>query len=330
MKLSIIIVNWNGKPVLEDCLTSIYSNRPAFSFEVIVVDNDSRDDSVGMIQTLFPEVYVVRNAQNLGFAAGNNRGFAVARGRYVLLLNNDTIVLPGALEDSVQFLDDHSDIGALGCRVEFPDRRFQTSCYRFNDPLVLFMTRLLPLGSIAHERLNYGRYWACQFSCPTDVDCVAGCFMMVRREVLDRVGVLDEDFFMYGEDEEWCARIRARGWRIVYFPMATIIHIHRFSSGQARRALKIIECMSPMLVLHKRRGYFAAWMGNLVILAGTLLRMPVVLFIDLLHVMRGTAQSGLIGSRFAALTAYLRGLVRPIWLPAGQLSKPSTIVKASK
>jgi GT2 family glycosyltransferase len=330
MKLSIVIVNWNGKPVLEDCLTSIYNNRLAFSFEIIVVDNDSRDDSVVMIQTQFPEVRIVRNAQNLGFAAGNNRGFAVARGRYVLLLNNDTIVLPGALDDSVRFMDDHADIGTLGCRIEFPDRRFQTSCYRFNDPLVLFMIRLLPLGAIAHERLNYGRYWARQFSEPTDVDTVAGCFMMVRREVLDGVGMLDEDFFMYGEDEEWCSRIRAGGWRIVYFPLATIIHIHRFSSGQSRRVLKIIECMSSMLVLHKRRGHFAAWMANLVLLAGMLLRMPVLLSIDLLHVLRGTAQDGLISSRFAALSAHLKGLVWPVWLPAGYISKSKSVVKATK
>ena len=281
MDLSIIIVNWNGKAVLQDCLRSIYLNRPSIEFEVIVVDNASHDDSVAIVESQFSEVRLVCNSKNLGFAAGNNRGFEVARGRYLLLLNNDTIVLPGALDDSVRFMDHHADIGALGCRIEFPDRRFQTSYYRFNDPWVLFMVRLLPLGSIAHERLNFGRYWARQFSQPTDVDTVAGCFMMVRRDVLDDVGTLDEDFFMYGEDEEWCSRIRAGGWRIAYFPMATIIHIHRFSSGQGRRALKIMECMSPMLVLHKRRGHFAAWMGNLVLFVGMLLRMPVLLSIDL-------------------------------------------------
>jgi GT2 family glycosyltransferase len=326
MDLSIIIVNWNGKSVLENCLASIYDNQPNIEFEVIVVDNDSRDDSVPMIQSRFPGVRVVCNAENLGFAAGNNRGFALASGRYVLLLNNDTIVLSGALDDSVRFMNAHADIGALGCRIEFPDRSFQTSCYRFNDPLVLFMIRLLPLGSVARERLNYGRYWAQQFSHPTDVDTVAGCFMMVRRDVLDDVGVLDEDFFMYGEDEEWCARIHAGGWRVVYFPMATIIHIHRFSSSQARRALRVIECMSPMLVLHKRRGHFAAWMGNLVLLTGMLVRLPVWLPIDLLHVIRGNSQSGLLRSRFAALAAHLSGLVRPVWLPA----KPITLMKAAK
>jgi GT2 family glycosyltransferase len=228
-----------------------------------------------MVKTNFSEVIVVLNTQNLGFAAGNNCGFSVARGRTVLLLNNDTVVLSGALEKSVHYMDAHPDIGALGCRIEFPDRSFQTSCYRFNDPFVMLMTRLLPIGSLAGERLNFGRYWARQFTQPTDVDVVAGCFMVVRREVLERVGGLDEDFFMYGEDEEWCSRIHTAGWRIVYYPMATIVHIHRFSSNQARRALRIIECMSPMLVLHKRRGHWAAWAGNLVMLAAMLLRMPI-------------------------------------------------------
>ena len=330
MDLSIIIVNWNGKSVLEDCLRSIYLNRPTLEFEVIVVDNDSRDGSVAMVKTNFSEVIVVLNTQNLGFAAGNNCGFSVARGRTVLLLNNDTVVLSGALEKSVHYMDAHPDIGALGCRIEFPDRSFQTSCYRFNDPFVMLMTRLLPIGSLAGERLNFGRYWARQFTQPTDVDVVAGCFMVVRREVLERVGGLDEDFFMYGEDEEWCSRIHTAGWRIVYYPMATIVHIHRFSSNQARRALRIIECMSPMLVLHKRRGHWAAWAGNLVMLAAMLLRMPIWLPLDALHVLRGTAQRGLVSSRFAALAAHVSGLLRPVWLPPAAHAGQSNVAKTHR
>lgn len=140
--------------------------------------------------------------------------------------------------------------------------------------------------------------------------------MVVRREVIDTVGGLDEDFFMYGEDEEWCARIHAAGWRVVYYPDATIIHIHRFSSSRARRALRVIECLSPMLVLHKRRGKFAAWRGNLVLLLSMLIRMPFWLFIDISHVVRGRAKFSLVLSRFAALSAHVRGLVRPVWLPS--------------
>jgi len=315
MDLSIIIVNWNGLTVLQNCLDSLFDRSQGIEFEVIVIDNASQDDSVGMMQRRFPQAVLLLNSRNAGFAAANNRAFAVARGRYVLLLNNDTLVLPGALARSVRYLDDHANVGVLGCRVEFPDRSFQTSCYRFGDLLELFMVRLLPLGSIARERLNMARYWGRQFTSPTAVDVVAGCFMVVRRDIIRDLGGLDEDFFMYGEDEEWCSRIKRAGWQIIYFPGATIVHFHRYSSRQARHALRVIECLSPVLVLHKRRGRLIAWLGNLVLLVGLVIRLPVLLLVDVVHVIKGTGAKGLLWSRFLALGAHLKGLVRPVWLP---------------
>lgn len=327
MDLSIVIINWNGLGVLHNCLKSIYQASEGISFEVIVVDNASSDESVQMIERDFPQVLVLKNQQNRGFAAANNQAFAKALGRYVLLLNNDTLILDGALLNSVRYMDANPRVGALGCRCEFPDRSFQTSCYRFNGPLELFMVRLLPLGSINNERLNFGRYWGRQFTEATEVDVVAGCFMAVRREVIASVGGFDEDFFMYGEDEEWCGRIKSSDWSIVYFPQAVIIHLHRFSSRQARRALSVVECMSPMLVLEKRRGRLTAWCGNIILLAAFLLRLPFWLALDAIHSIRGTAQEGLFRSRFIALGAHLKGLVWPIWVP---LSKKHPPVPASK
>jgi GT2 family glycosyltransferase len=329
MDLSIVIVNWNGLAVLRECLNSIFGAAQGIEFEVIVVDNASQDDSVAVLQREFPQVVILRNQQNRGFAAANNQAFAVARGRHVLLLNNDTLVLPGAFQKSVKYMDDNPRVGALGCRVEFPDRSFQTSCFRFTNLLELFMVRLLPLGSVGRERLNIGRYWGRQFAQPTEVDVVAGCYMLVRREVISTVGGLDEDFFMYGEDEEWCSRIKRAGWRIVYFPAATIIHIHRFSSRQARRAPRVMECMSPVLVLYKRRGLVVAWCANWILLGGVIIRLPFWFVIDAVHVFWGTAQKGLLGSRFAALAAHLKGIVWPVWLPraakrAAILTRPAT------
>jgi hypothetical protein len=321
MDLSIVIINWNGLAVLRDCLTSIFGASQGVEYEVLLVDNASHDESVAVVQRDFPQAVILRNQQNLGFAAANNRAFAVARGRYVLLLNNDTLALPGALAGSVRYLDAHPTAGALGCRVEYPDRSFQTSCYRFTSLLGLFLARVLPLGSARSERLNFNRYWGRQFTQPTEVDAVAGCFMMVRREVIASVGGFDEDFFMYGEDEEWCSRIKRAGWRIIYFPGATIIHFHRFSSRKARRALRVIEAMCPVLVLHKRRGPLAAWLGNLILLLGMSLRLPIWLVLDAIHLGRGTAQAGLLRSRFAALAAHLKGIVWPAWLP--RKSKPA-------
>jgi GT2 family glycosyltransferase len=324
MDLSIIIINWNGAAVLQRCLASIYGVPQGIQFEVIVVDNASHDDSVAMVQREFSQVTLLRNRKNMGFAAANNQAFAVARGRYVLLLNNDTWLLAGALSESVRHMDANSQVGVLGCRIEFPDRSFQTSCYRFSDLFELFMTRLLPLGSMGNERLNISRYWGRQFAEPTEVDGVAGCFLLVRREIIIRVGGFDEDFFMYGEDEEWCSRIKAAGWRIIYFPGATIIHVHRFSSGQARRALRVMECLSPVLVLHKRRGPAIAWFANLILLLGLLLRLPVWLVLDAIHLCKGTAPHGLMRSRWAALAAHLTGLVWPIWLSG--IDKPAVVL----
>jgi len=313
--LSIVLVNWNGLNVLRNCLVSIFGRSQDIEFEVILVDNGSQDGSVDAIKAEFPKVKVVQNNNNVGFAAANNQAFAVSRGRYVLLLNNDTVVLPNALSRSVRYLDQNPEAGVLGCRIEFPDRSFQTSCYRFTDLLELFMIRCLPLGSVRHERFNVARYWGRQFTSPTPVDVVAGCFMLVRREIITTVGGLDEDFFMYGEDEEWCSRIKKAGWLIIYFPQATIIHIHRFSSGQVRRALQVTECMAPVLVLHKRRGYLAAWIGNFILLVGLAVRIPAWLVFNPFKGLKCGSGEGLFWSQFEALWAHLRGLVQPIWIP---------------
>ena len=315
MDLSIVIVNWNGLGVLRGCLDSIFGTRQDLAFEVIVVDNASQDDSVAVLRNEYPAVRVIVNPDNRGFGAANNQAFAQARGRHVLLLNNDTLVLPQALASSVRFMDVNPQIGALGCRVEFPDRSFQTSCYRFSNLLELFMVRLLPLGSVGRERLNIGRYWGRQFSEPTDVDVVAGCYLLVRREVIVATRGFDEDFFMYGEDEEWCSRIKGAGWRVVYFPGATIVHIHRFSSNQARRALRVIECMSPVLVLHKRRGPVIAWLANLILTGGFMLRLPFWIVLDIVRVKNRTAQHAVLKSRFVVLREHLKGIFSPVWLP---------------
>jgi GT2 family glycosyltransferase len=321
--LSIVIVNWNGLAVLRNCLASIYDKPQGISFEVLLVDNASHDESVAVVKRDFPQVKIVQNQENRGFAAANNQAFSIANGRYVLLLNNDTIVLEDALTASVRFMDAEPKIGAMGCRCEFANQAFQTSFYRFNNPFEIFMIRVLPLGSVKNERLNYGRYWGKAFTEPTDVDVVAGCYMVVRREVIASTGGFDEDFFMYGEDEEWCSRIKKAGWRVVYFPGARIIHLHRFSSNQTRRGPRVMECMSPMLVLHKRRGFLAAWLANILLLTGVLFRLPLWLIKDIIHIRKGTAQDGLIQSRFAIIAAQLKGLFYPIWLPRPK--KPSGV-----
>lgn len=313
MDLSIVIVNWNGLAVLRNCLGSIFASPQGIRFEVIVVDNASHDDSTATIEREFPQVVILRNQQNLGFAAANNQAFALARGRCVLLLNNDTLVLPGALAESVRYLDGHPQVGALGCRVEYPDGSFQSSYYRVHDLWDLLTTRLLPFDLVPKNRLNRSRYWGKIFSQPQEVEVVAGCFFLVRRQVIDEVGLLDEDFFMYGEEEEWCFRIRQNGWKIIYHPGVRIIHLHGFSARKARKAMNLITRKSPLLVLEKTQGVWAAWTGNIFMMTGALIRLPLWLLGDMVKGKQMDSISTLVRGRMTVLRFHLAGLFRPVW-----------------
>jgi GT2 family glycosyltransferase len=281
--LSILIVNWNGLRVLRRCLVSIQQTANDIDHEIIVVDNHSSDASTTMVRDSFPNVILIENPANSGFAAANNIAIAASRGRWVLLLNNDTELHPGCLQTALDYLQSHPETGALGARAVFPDGSHQTTCYRFNTPWILFLTRFLPLASSFHERLNHGRYHARQFKSPTHVDCVAGCFLMLSRDLIDRIGPLDEDFFMYGEDEVWCHRIHQAGKFVTYHPDCVITHYHRQSSAKSPRQLNDWEFFHPVLVVHKTLGPRSASLANAILTAGSLLRLPFWLYHDLIH-----------------------------------------------
>jgi GT2 family glycosyltransferase len=224
--VSVIIVNWNTCELLRQCLRSLRTDNPSISSEVIVVDNNSSDDSVEMVRREFEYVYLIPNQTNRGFAAANNQGIAVANGRYVLLLNSDTIVLDRAIERTIAFAEKHLDTAVVGCRVLNPDRTLQNSCFMFPSILnwVLFSSYLYRLFP---DNRFFGRelmtWWARDDA--REVDVVTGCYMLVRKEALDQVGAMDERFFMYAEETDWCYRFKAKGWKNRFTPDAEIIHI---------------------------------------------------------------------------------------------------------
>ncbi len=240
--LSIIILNWNGRELLRACLCSVQNNVSTFqhsNVETFVVDNASTDGSAEMVREEFGHVRLIANAENLGFARANNIGIQASRGRYVLLLNNDTVVPVGALAGLVAFMEAHGDAGAVGPRLLRPDGSPQP--YAFGgDPTLGYLLRR------GANRLLFGRPlhdWA------TDavqaVDWVSGACLMVRREAIDRAGLLDELIFMYFEDNDWCLRIRRAGWRVYYNPQVAITHIGGQSLAQnsaARRAYRESLC----------------------------------------------------------------------------------------
>ena len=215
MDLSILVISWNTADMTLACLASVFERLGGLEAEVIVVDNASDDDTVARIEAKFPQVRLIRNAENRGFAAANNQAIAVARGRHVLLLNSDTLVRGEVLPASVAFLDGHDDVGAMGCRVLNTDGTVQDNNIHF-PTLPRMVSGLVGLRKLGLHRPDPARQ--------AEVDVVAGCYLMVRRDVIEAVGGLDEAFFFFGEETDWCRRMRAAGWRVVYAPVGEITH----------------------------------------------------------------------------------------------------------
>ncbi len=235
MDLSIIIVNWNTCEITCACLESIFSQETVLRYEVIVVDNGSRDDSVKQINERFPRVKMIANDQNMGFAAANNQAIDIANGSYVLLLNSDTIVLEKCLDKAVQLLEANPSIGCIGAKAFNKDMTIQVNCFRFpsllDEVLTLFcMNKFFP-NSNFFNRMRYGNL---SEDLPREVEVVAGCFMLVRRIAIEKVGQMDATFFMYAEEMDWCRRFRMAGWKVLYAPEVRIIHF----GGQSSQHMK--------------------------------------------------------------------------------------------
>jgi hypothetical protein len=232
LDLSIIIVNWNTQDILRDCLRSIYEQGCERDIEVIVIDNASTDGSVEMVKKDFPQVTLIENSRNLGFARANNIGIHQSSGRYICLVNSDVIVLNGCIEKLISFMDNHPAAGMVGPRILNQDRTLQPSCRHFptiwnNLCQALGLNKLFPKSRFFSE--TFMNYWA--HDIVQKVDVLSGCFWMVRREALNKVGLLDEDFFIYGEDLDWCRRFHHAGWDIIFYPNAETIHTGAASSN---------------------------------------------------------------------------------------------------
>ena len=252
MDVSIVIINWNTRNVLCNCLTSIFKQTHRIEFEVIVVDNASIDDSVAILKADFPQVKLIENSTNRGFAAANNQGLAVALGRYVLLLNSDTIIMDNAVAKTIEFADHHPEAAVMGCRVLNLDRTLQPTCFMFPSIVNMLLSSSYLYKLFPHNRI-FGRermtWW--DRSDVHEVDVVTGCFMLVRREAVGQVGMMDERFFMYGEETDWCYRFRQAGWKVLFTPTPEIIHLGRASSKQ-RRPEMILQLRGSILLFFKK------------------------------------------------------------------------------
>jgi GT2 family glycosyltransferase len=226
IRLSVIIINWNTRDMLRDCLKSQQSYIDDEQYEFIVVDNGSSDGSVAMVQSEFPKVHVVALEKNIGFTGGNNAGLAVAGGKYLLLLNSDTEVVGDALGTMCDYLDEHPAVGAVGAKLISPDGSTQESCRRFpSHKTALFNRKSLLTKYFPGNRYSKAYLMTDEERSTTrEVDWVMGAALMTRRTVIEQIGPLDPTFFIYAEDVDWCLRMHRAGWKIVYLPAAEILH----------------------------------------------------------------------------------------------------------
>ncbi|MFK7804440.1 MAG: glycosyltransferase family 2 protein [Anaerolineae bacterium] len=275
--LAVIIVNYNVTDLLRNCLTSVYASSGEITYKVCVIDNASPDMSVQMVQDEFPQATLIANKDNVGYPAANNQGM-VALGvggdaetapRYVLLLNPDTELPADCLAEYVNWMDQNHDVGVVGPRLVLPDGSLDLACRRsFPSPNVS-MLHMLGLGRLFPKSPTFGRYNMTYLPEDelTEVDSVVGAFMLVRTTAIDKIGMLDETFWMYGEDLDWSKRIKDAGWKIVYNPARKVKHIKRASSRQNPKAL--FEFNRAMIIFyyrHYRRE--TSWFMHMLVMLG--------------------------------------------------------------
>lgn len=257
-RLSIVIVNFNGRGHLENCLRSLAAHPPSPAHEVVVVDNASTDDSASSVAA-FPGVRLLRLPANVGFSAGNNAGIRATTGELVLLLNNDTIVPEGAIDALVARLDAHPEAAIAGPRL-VDDR---------GEPELSFGPMISPLGELRQKLVTglHARGVALASrrvrrvtSREQAVDWVSGACLLVRRTIAERVGLLDERFFLYTEDVDFCASVRAAGWRVLFTPVAQIVHLRGRSRATAPRQMNIAYRRSQLAFYEK---HHPRWAGLL-------------------------------------------------------------------
>lgn len=225
MKLSIIIVSWNTGDLLEKCLRSVQKDLAGSMAEVFVIDNNSSDNTVEMIKEKFPRVKVIANKYNTGFAKANNQGIKEATGDYILLLNPDTELFPDTISKSIEFMASHPDCGVMGPKMLYVDNKLQPSVRRFPTVWPIFLM-LIKAPKIFKNIKSINNYLATDFDYTKEqvVDQVMGAYMITKMEVLNKTGLLDEKFFIWFEEVDFCLRVVKAGYKVFYNPEVKVIH----------------------------------------------------------------------------------------------------------
>ena len=283
MDVSIIIVAWNVRKLLHDCLKSVYDQTEGVDFEVIYVDNASKDGSVEMVKREFPKVKVIENERNEGFIKANNQAIEIAEGRYVLLLNSDTVVLDNAIAKMVKIADSHPETAVVGCKVFTPKKVLQRTCFMYPSCLNMllssvYLNKLFPKSRfLGRDRMTWWDY-----NNKREVEVICGVCSLVRKKAIEQVGLMNELYFMYGDDPDWCYRFKKSGWKILFTPDAQIIH---FGDETRRPSGKfILQLHGSVLIFMKlHRSKFAFPFACLLTALFFILRFPYWLAVAILH-----------------------------------------------
>lgn len=257
MELSIIIVNYKTEELTSNCIDSVIkSNTKGLDYEIILVDNASQDGSIEAIEKQFPDVMIIKNTENMGFSKANNIGIKESKGDYILLLNSDTIVEQNTLKGAISFIKDHKHIGALGCKILLPSGKLDPACKRSFPTPLNGLYHSLNLDTAFPDNVHFGSYNLTYVdeNKTCSIDCIMGAFMLVPRVVIDQIGLLDEDFFMYGEDIDWCYRIKKAGYQVMYYPEIRIFH-HKKASGIGKRNPKVIAAFYDSMIIFYNKHY---------------------------------------------------------------------------
>lgn len=279
LDLSIIIVNWNTAPFLIRCLHSIYETTKKVNFEIFVVDNGSKDNSVEVVRNEFPKVKLIVNEKNKGFPKANNQAIKISQGEYILLLNPDTVVRKNTIDGCVEYLREHSDVGALGVKIYNPNGIINLHCARRFPTLVRLFWETSLLNKIFPKSKYFSsillNHWDHNDS--QEIERISGVFMMVPKRVFDDVGLLDENQFMYAEDTDLCFRIRKYGLKVYYFADYSIIHFGGQSSKQVSIQSLLYLYDSHNYIFKKYYGQKVVVQWKLIVLFRSILKAPMIL-----------------------------------------------------
>ena len=276
LDMGIIIVNWNTRDHLRRCLQTVYASQSDFSYRVVVVDNDSSDGSQGMVAEEFPRVTLLSGHGNVGYPAGNNLGLRLlgypddpGAPRYALLLNPDTELPPDALARMLAFMDSHPEAGIAGPKLVLRDGTLDLACRRSIPAPDIAICHVLKLDKLFPRSRFFARYnlTFLDENEMAEVGSVVGAFMMVRRESIAGAGLMDERFFMYGEDLDWAKRIGEAGWRTYYYPDVRVLHVKRAASRQSKQA-QFEFVRSSLLFYNKHYRGKTSWLLHAAILVG--------------------------------------------------------------